>query len=116
MPFLMLYVGEGKKFDGEPIVRGLSAMQFVRLLPASPEYMFCCEYRTGQDSTIIRISKDWQTIAIDGMGEASVSASLQIQALSQESFRLIDEGYTFDFVLRDFQNVNELRQAISQIR
>jgi hypothetical protein len=51
---------------------------------------------------------------IDGSGDASFAAALHIQSTYPEDIRLIDEGYSFDFVLRGIGSVAELQDRIEE--
>jgi hypothetical protein len=70
-------------------------------------------YDRGDDVTIIQFKKDQETIVIDGMGGASLYAALHIQASYPRDIRLVDEGYSYDLVLRGVASLHQLKEQIN---
>lgn len=112
MPFLLLYIGEDRKFDPQLVANGLNSLKGAEAQASSPNYLLMYEFAKGADLTTIGLKTDRKAIVIDGSGEASLAAALYIQASYPEDIRLIDEGYSFDLVLRDIGSVSELEQKI----
>jgi hypothetical protein len=112
MPFLLLYVGEGRKFDQEAITNSLRALKGARPLNPCDDCLSTYDYKRGDDFTTIRFKKDQETIVIDGSGEASLYAALHIQAGYPEDIRLVDEGYNFDLVLHGVASLHQLERQI----
>ena len=112
MPFLLLYLGEGQKFDQEAVAQGLQNLEGAVPLKSSSDCLFVYQYEIANDFTTIRFKKDRETIVIDGAGEASLSAALHIQASYPDDVHLIDEAYSFDLILRGITSPQELEQQI----
>jgi hypothetical protein len=112
MPFLLLYVGEGRRFDQQAIIGSLQALKGARPLKPCEDCLSTYHYDRGSDFTTIRFKKDQETIVIDGTGEASLHAALHIQASYPEDIHLVDEGYSYDLVLRGVASLHQLEQHI----
>jgi hypothetical protein len=112
MPFLLLYIGEGRLFDERAVTNSLQKLRGAK--PGEPEAdcLLTYQYEKGNDVTTIRFKKDQETIVIDGSGEASLSAALHIQSDYAEDIHLIDEAYSFDLNLRGIATPHELEQRI----
>ena len=78
MSFLLLYVGEGRKFDERAVSTGLRSLKGAKPLRPDDDCLSSFEYASGDDVTTIRFKKDQKTIAIDGTGNASLCAALHI--------------------------------------
>lgn len=76
--------------------------------------LFQCAYHLGEDFTRIRLKDDLETIVIEGTGESSLSAAMEIQNGYDEPLHLIDEGYTFDLVAADCHSLDELKRKINE--
>jgi hypothetical protein len=113
VPFLLLYLGEGRRFDKRLITNALATLKGATLLKPRANYLSFYQYESGHDSTTIALKSDLDTIKIDGSGEASLVAALHIQSNYPEDIRLIDEGYGFDIVLRGITSLPQLEQRIS---
>jgi hypothetical protein len=113
MPFLLLYIGEGQKFDQSLVTACLKELRGATQY-SSPDYLSAYLFEKGPDSTTICLKKDQETIVIDGEGEASLSAALHIQADYPEDIRLIDECYNFNILLRGIASWQELERRIKE--
>lgn len=112
MPFLMLYLGEGRKFDSQAATNVVEKLEGAKPLEPDDECRVTYRYESGDDFTTIRFKKDQETIVIDGSGEASLAAAVHIQSGYPDDIHLIDEGYSFDLVLRGIASAEELAQRI----
>ena len=112
MPFLILYIGEGRKFDQPAVTNAIKHLKGVKTLQPCDDCVSSFQYEEGNDFTIIRFKNDQETIVIDGSGEASLSAALQIQTGYPDDIHMIDEGYTFDLALREIASLDELKRQI----
>ena len=113
MPFMILLLGEGQRFDLRIV--GDAIVEFGGVRCARPEGDTTQEfdYDLGESFTAIRIS-DSESICIDGQGPASLDAAIKIQRAYPQPIRLIDEGYDFDLRLADYNSVAELNRAITE--
>jgi hypothetical protein len=75
-----------------------------------------CKYDYSNDSTIVRLSDDLETISISGLGDASLNIALEIQRRMGLPLRAVDWDYSFDVDLSAFGSVHEFRVAISHNR
>lgn len=118
MDFLLLYIGEGIRFDREEVKRVLRDIPGIRNLEerAGVGWWLQAQLDEGNDSTIIRLVTDEESISISGSGDASLKAAVEIQAGMELSLRLVDIDYSFDLPLRDLRSTEELRKAIVRAR
>ena len=70
------------------------------------------DYFYEDDCTIIRLNEDEQLISISGVGKSSIHAVNEIQKRYAHPLRLFDMDYTFDVLLNDITNIEELRRKI----
>jgi hypothetical protein len=114
MPFLLLYIGEGMRFDQEKIAKALRELSGAMPLDPCEGCLSTYHYEQDDDFTTIEFKADQETIVIDGTGDASLTAALHIQFGYPEDIHLIDEGYNFDLVLRGVPSVQELKRQIRE--
>ncbi len=110
MPFLLLYVGESRKFEHLAITHAIQNWAE----PSIPcdDCLATYRFKKGDDFTTIRIKNDGETIVIDGSGDASLTAALQIQLHYPDDIHMVDEGYSFDLVLSEVSSLDELKKRI----
>ena len=70
------------------------------------------EFMFGGDRTVIELKEDRETVALSGTGVASVQMSFLLQSIYPEPLHVIDDGYGFDFVIRDYETAQQLADAI----
>jgi len=71
------------------------------------------DYVEPQDRTIVRLSGDLETISLSGTSDAALRAALILQSHLDGPLRIIDTDYSFDLILKDFSNIEELQTAIN---
>ncbi|MBI2840519.1 MAG: hypothetical protein HYX75_19540 [Acidobacteria bacterium] len=118
MDFLLLYIGEGMRFDREEVKRVFRELPGVRNFEerAGVGWWLQAHLDEGNDSTIIRLVTDEESISVSGSGDASLKAAVAIQAGMKVSLRVVDVDYSFDLPLRDLRSTEDLRKAIVQAR
>ena len=114
MPFLVLYLGEGVKFDRGRVEHALLTSPHARSNPPTPGCLFAYDYRVGSEIVEVRLKNDGETIVIDGIGSAGLSAALEIQANYDLPIHLIDESYAFDLLVKNYVDVEALDRAIRE--
>src|SRR3981081_345253 len=62
-------------------------------------------YADPQESTIVRLNGNRETISLSGTTDAAFHAALILQRHLQAPLRIIDTDYSFDLTLGDFANV-----------
>ena len=98
MKLLILYIGEKEKFDkyllGEVMrdIPGTQELQDGDFVDSIREW----EFIDQQERTLIRLSKDLETISIPGTGDASLKVTLELQKRYPKSLRVVDDDYSFD--------------------
>ena len=70
------------------------------------------DYIDGQDFTTVGLDTKRETISIRGTSGAALSAAWILQRNLDVPLRMVDTDYSFDLILRDFSNIDELRAAI----
>jgi hypothetical protein len=113
MSKLLVYIGEGQKFDVEDTVSAISAIPGA----ANPRRgkfigaVFECEYEDMGISTIVRISSDAETVTVEGLGDEAIKFMLELQSRLRIELHVIDMEYSFDFSVREFSAVEEFKRA-----
>jgi hypothetical protein len=72
------------------------------------------DYAEGDDFTMVDLSPEREAISISGTTDAALSAALIIQRHLGVPLRIIDLDYSFDLLVQDFANIEELRAAIDE--
>jgi len=70
------------------------------------------EFSEGDDFTTVRLSQDYKTISIFGLGDASLKIALLIQKNCPQPIVTIDSDYSFELILDQIDSVKKLRQKI----
>ena len=70
------------------------------------------DYIDGQDFTTVGLDTKRETISIRGTSGAALSAAWILQSYLDIPLRMVDTDYSFDLILRDFANIEELQTAI----
>jgi hypothetical protein len=114
MNFFMLYTDEGKAFDRERVRQLFSSIGEISEIEESPDDGACLKgrYNHGDDSTIVELKDDLESIALSGAGDAGVDLAFRIQEGYPEGLHIIDADYSFDLLVRDFGNAAGLREAV----
>ncbi|HEX4144830.1 MAG TPA: hypothetical protein VHY91_15105 [Pirellulales bacterium] len=71
------------------------------------------DYVEADDSTVVGLNGDRETISLRGTSDAALHAALTLQRNLDTPLRIIDTDNSFDLILRDYPNVEELRTAIA---
>lgn len=110
----MLYIGEGRTFDASLVKRVMQQCSGVADLreQAMDGALLHAHYSFGRDTTIVELKQDRETVVLSGAGPASVRFSFLLQSAYPEPLHVIDEGYSFDFVIREFETAEQLSGAI----
>ncbi|MGD9720776.1 MAG: hypothetical protein AB7O59_13890 [Pirellulales bacterium] len=74
------------------------------------------EYAYGDDFTTVRLHSDRETISISGTSDAALRAAWAIQTQLPSRLRIVDTDYSFDLIVADFKNLEDLRSAIDRAR
>ena len=74
------------------------------------------EFDAEDDSTIVQLSDDLESVALTGASGAALRAALLIQHYYGRPLRIFDLDYSFDLRLIDFRTVEELDAAIDKAR
>jgi hypothetical protein len=112
MANLLMYIGELERIDVERVRHALIASGRMEKACSSDQYLLECDYRIDLDFTTVRILPACKSIGLDGEGDASLEAALSIQMHYPERFHLIDDVYSFDIMIDQFESIEDLRKAI----
>jgi hypothetical protein len=112
---LLIYIGEGKKFDVNATINAIKSMEGVSDVRKGNFIgaIFECAYFANDRSTVIRISPEAETITAEGLGDESLEFALQLQKKLTTPLYATDMGYGFNVSLSDVSSVTELRKIIS---
>lgn len=116
MSKLLIYIGEGQKFDIPAVIQRISSMNGVSnaRVGSFVGAVFECEYTFNGRNTIVRISPDAETITVEGLGDESLDFAVKLQALWAEPLSAIDMDYSFNIELSGLSSVTEVRHAMSE--
>lgn len=116
MSSLLLYIGEDRSFDGRLVkgflqrCSGVSGFKEKAMHGAD----FHAHYSFEGDQTILELKQDQETIVLSGTGAASIQMSFLLQSVYPEPLHMIDESYSFDLVIHDFQSAEQLANAVCE--
>jgi hypothetical protein len=114
MSKLLIYIGENEKFDFERTVSAILSIEGVRnsrtvtFIGAA----FECEYVWNGLSTIVRISPELETVAVDGLDDGALQFAIEFQQRTPVGLHAIDIDYSFNVLLQRFTTAAEFRHAI----
>lgn len=113
MSKLLIYLGENKKFDINQIVGGISSILGVSNFKVGDFIgaILECEYSLNGSSTIVRMSKDAETLTIEGVGDEAIDFALKIQRLLPYPLFMMDMEYNFNIRLLDYNSLAEIRKV-----
>ena len=72
------------------------------------------DYIEGQDFTTVGLDSKRETISIRGTSGAALSAAWILQSHLDIPLRMVDTDYSFDLILSNFTNIEELQTAIDE--
>lgn len=72
------------------------------------------DFIDGDDFTTVDLDSERATISIRGTSGAALKAAWTIQGLLDMPLRMVDTDYSFDLVLQEFSNLEELAAAIEK--
>jgi hypothetical protein len=110
---LMLYLGEGLRFDPRIVRDAIVEFGGVRCARPEGDTTEEYDYEFADDYTTLRIPENCHFVSFDGRGPASQDAALKIQRAYPQPITLIDDGYSFQLQLTDYHSVAELDRAIA---
>jgi hypothetical protein len=114
MTKLLIFIGEGQKFEVDATIDAIVSMAGTTKAKRGDFIgaLFECEYRYAEESTVIRISPDAETVTVEGLGTSSLSFAVELQKVATVDLHAIDLDYSFNVELRDFQTVESLARAV----
>lgn len=112
MSKLLIYLGENKTFDINQVVEQISSISGVSNLKIGDFIgaILECEYSLNGSSTIVRMSKDAETLTIEGVGDEAIDFALKIQKLLPYPLFVMDMEYNFNIRLLDYNSLDEIRK------
>lgn len=114
MSKLLIYIGEGQRFDLEATVLAISSIDGVSNIRrgAFIGAVFECDYSYAGRKTVVRISEDLETVTVEGLGEEAVDFAIKFQKCNSIPLNVIDMDYSFNLELPKFQSRYELMSAM----
>ncbi|WP_274879567.1 hypothetical protein [Vibrio harveyi] len=115
MSKLLLFIGENEQFDKDTVVQQIRKIVGVRN-DKEGNFIgsaFEAEYAVNNESYIVRLSDDLETITVDGIDDNSLDFVLQLKTLLMIPLQVVDMDYSFHLELA---NVNSLVQLKEEIR
>jgi len=115
---LLLYRGEGIKFAPAVVVDALRAIPGVTDIEErqGAGWIIQALLDHQNDSTIVRLAEDGESISIVGTGAASLKAVVEMLARIGPELRLVDTDYTFDVSLGGVTTMDGLQTRIGEGR
>jgi hypothetical protein len=117
MSKLLIYIGEGQCFDLNATTSAIAAIDGVSNVRQGNFIgaVFECDYSYAGRVTIVRISKDLETVTVEGLGEEAMDFAIKFQqSLRKPPLHVIDVEYSFNLELTRFESGEELRAATEQ--
>jgi hypothetical protein len=113
MPFLLIYRADQQPFDLDdvlPVMQsiGVSDIEMDRM----PGALISGHYSTVGDSVIVELKTDRQTVAVSDCGPAALKFAMNLQSSLSAPLLMIDENYSFELALKDYDNQGDLKTAI----
>jgi hypothetical protein len=118
MQFLLLFKADGSLFDRselERVFRSNTHFRDVRFDTPVGD-LIECEYVDADDSTLIHLGKDRESVFLNHTWGAALRAVLAIQQSLGIPMRLFNDDYTFDLTFSDISTVEELEAAMENAR
>lgn len=115
MTKFLLYVGEGKAFDQHLAERAIEGIEGVAKCERGDFIgaVFECTYSASSESeAIVRISKDVETVTIDGIEDDAFKFSIEFQKNYPEPIHMVDMDYKFDIDISNYDSEMDLNDAI----
>lgn len=114
---ILIYIGEGQCFDLNRTaaafaeIDGVSNVRQGNFIGAVLEG----NYSFAGRPTVVRISKDLETVTVEGLIEEATDFAIKLQrSLPEPPLHVIDMDYSFNLELSTFQSGDDLRAAIEQ--
>jgi hypothetical protein len=113
MPFLLIYRADQQPFDLDDVLLvmqsiGVSDIDLDRMSGA----LISGHYSIVEDSVIVELKTDRQTVAISDYGPAALKFAINLQSSFSVPLLMIDENYSFELALNDYDNQGDLKTAI----
>lgn len=116
MTKLLIYIGEGIKFDLDETVRIINSIDGVTDAKSGDFIGAVFECLFASDAVIVRISKDCETITADGPIEKSLIFIFQLQSKIPAKLWLIDMNYSFNLEVGKFKSIDEIMSAMNELQ
>jgi hypothetical protein len=113
MPFLLIYREDQQPFvvaDALATMRAIGVSDIA--VERMPGALISGHYGVAGDSVIVELKIDRQTFAVSDCSPAGLKFALDLQSAVLEPLHMIDEGYSFDVILNDYGNLDDLRSAL----
>lgn len=116
MSFFILYLGPGVEFEQDSIWRILTELPNLTELERNSDdgAIIRGRYDRFGDRTLVELKDDRESIALSGIGPAGLTLALEIQKQYPAPIHMVDSGYNFDLVLRDFDDFSALEAVVNQ--
>jgi hypothetical protein len=72
-------------------------------------------FHRGDDTVLIELKSNLKALAVSDSTPAGFEFAMRLQAQFDESLRIVDEAYSFDFELKNFNTENQLQDAITRV-
>jgi hypothetical protein len=113
MSKLLIYIGEGQKFDVKAVVSAISTIPGVSNIREGVFIgaIFECEYEAFGRRTIVRISSDAETVTVEDLGDESIKFTLELQSRLNVDLHVIDMDYSFNLPVKPLSTIEEFKRA-----
>lgn len=116
MSKLLLFIGENEQFDKDAVVKQISSMAGIKNAKKGNFIgsVFEAEYCKGNDSYIIRLSDDLETITVDGIDDNSLNFILLLKDGLNDSLQVVDMDYSFHIDLSNVATLSQFKEGMNQ--
>ena len=114
MSFLLIYKSDETPFEPFPFKKLLESSDQTSQISESamPGALISAHFSSRSDSVIVELKEDKLAIVISSPSPAGLDFALLLQMNTFEPLRIVDEAYTFDLNLQDYQSADALDAAI----
>ena len=117
MASLLIFRADQGAFVESEVFDKLGAISVHNLQRNSmPGAAIAGHFHRGDDAVLIELKRNLQTIAVSDSTPAGFKFAMRLQAQFDEPLRIVDEAYSFDFELRNFNTEDQLQDAIRSVR
>jgi hypothetical protein len=113
MAFLLIFRIDQRAFVESEVFNKMGEIGVGELLrDTMPGAAIVGHFQFGNDGVLIELKSDLQAFAVSDSSSAGFEFAVRLQAHFDEPLRIVDEVYSFDLPLKNFNTADQLKDAI----